>query len=87
VDLASAREFESEVMKAAATGKLTVIDLLACKYIDSTVIAVLIRANKQLGGRLRIAVLEHSLVDRVLQLTALRDILPVFPSLSQALSA
>ena len=50
-------------------------------------ISVLIRADKALGSRLRIAVREHSLVDRVLQLTALRDILPVFPSLSQALSS
>ena len=86
VDLSSARELESEVTKAAATGELVVIDLLACEYIDSTVISVLIRADKALGSRLRIAVREHSLVDRVLQLTALRDILPVFPSLSQALS-
>jgi stage II sporulation protein AA (anti-sigma F factor antagonist) len=86
LDLAVAGRLEEAI--ARCRGKETLIDLAGCEFIDSTGIAVIVRAGRERardgGGRLVV----HSPTDqvlRVLEITGLTDIGLVFASRDEAL--
>jgi anti-anti-sigma factor len=63
-----------------------VLDLAAVTFLDSTTINVVLRAHGVLGPRLRLAALSP-FVERVLGITGISDLLPVFPTVGEALEA
>ena len=85
IDIYNAPAFEAEV-ESAARSPFVVIDLSDCHYMESSGIAVLIRAYKRFGARLRIVVAAGSNIERVLRMTNLREKLPVAASRDEALA-
>ena len=66
-----------------------VIDISACRYLDSAAIEVLFDLSRRLGRRrqeLRIVMPPSSPLKRVIELTEIRTAAPVFESLDSALS-
>jgi anti-anti-sigma factor len=84
VDLATAPELERRVDQLTGPRRC-VLNFADCRYIDSSTLAVLIRAFRRLGDHLRIVVPLHSRVERVLGLAGLHDVLPIVPSMERAL--
>ena len=82
LDVFNAGAFE-EALDRASGGKLVVVDLRQCRYIDSASISVLIRARKKTGDKIRI-VANGGSVRRVLSLTHLEDVIPVVSSREEA---
>ncbi len=67
---------------------LTVLDLGAVTFMDSSAINVLVAANRDAsaaGGRLRMAALSGP-VQRVVEIVGLDTIIPCYPTLAQALT-
>ena len=90
IDMASADRVGQQLGAAFAPGVKTVIaDMTATRFCDSSGISVLVRAHKQAaanGTQLQLVV--HSqVVLRSLRLVQLDDLLPIYPTLSQALAA
>lgn len=77
VDLALASEFEAAVATAAESGMGISINLAACSYIDSSILAMLILQAKKHQGRLGIVLPTSGAVQRLFQMTSLADVLPV----------
>jgi len=85
LDLVSAPEFESHMVKSVRIGKGLIVNLLGCKYIDSTALAALVRAQKVVGSRLRVVITQGSNVDRVFKITAMKQYFPVSYQLEHAM--
>ncbi|HTJ25656.1 MAG TPA: STAS domain-containing protein [Candidatus Limnocylindria bacterium] len=85
VDIFTAPDLESAIAASVRIGRLLVVNLLECRYIDSTVIALLMRAQKALGNRLRVVSAETGTVRRVLTLTEVDRVLRVTSTLADAL--
>ncbi|MFF4729994.1 STAS domain-containing protein [Streptomyces mirabilis] len=87
VDLDNAGELD-EALAAAGRARpgAVVLDLAAVTFLDSTTINVVLRAHGVLGPRLRLAALSP-FVERVLGITGISDVLPVFPGVGEALEA
>lgn len=67
---------------------VTVLDLGAVTFMDSSAINVLVAANRDAtaaGGRLRMAALSGP-VQRVVEIVGLDTIIPCYPTLAQALT-
>lgn len=84
VDLSTAHELEGEVDLLLPPDRC-VIDLSECRYIDTSTIAVLIRAFRRLGNHLRIVVPLRSHLERIFGIAGLHDVLPIVPTLERAL--
>jgi anti-anti-sigma factor len=80
LDLASASEFEAAIAVTAEPGQKVRIDLEPCNYLDSTVLAVLIRAYKNYANRLSIVLPATGAVARIFEMTSLADVLPTVPA-------
>lgn len=88
IDLAVASQLEQALERAGPQYRKVLIGLQDCEFIDSTAIAVIVRAHQRLAaeGR-RVAVYgAASQVHRVLWVTGLIENGLVFPSLDEALS-
>jgi anti-anti-sigma factor len=85
IDIFSAPELESAIAGSVRIGRLLIVDFLECRYIDSTVVSILVRAHKALGAHLRIIAPPTGTVRRVLTLTAVDRILRIDTDLSGAL--
>ncbi len=88
IDLAVADELKATLDPAMQGNQLVVVDLSECDFIDSTGIAILVTAQKQLaeqGGRLALCSPADQ-VRRVLDLSGLTNHGLVFDSLDAALS-
>lgn len=95
LDLSTASDLERPLEDAVASGDATVlIDLTECEFIDSTGIALIVRAWQRLdrtadgdgNGRVGIAS-ENNQVRRVLEITGLELSIPIHKSRDQALAA
>jgi anti-sigma B factor antagonist len=75
LDLANAGTAEAEVAAAMADGTAVVIDMRGLEFIDSTGIAMLVRAIQKDGGagRLTFVPSEFAAVDKVLELTGVGE--------------
>jgi anti-sigma B factor antagonist len=89
VDLAVADQLKEAVERAAADHDQILIGLQRCEFIDSTAIAVIVRAHNQMAAQgQRIAVYGCSMqVRRVLSITGLTQNGLVFESVDDALAA
>jgi anti-sigma B factor antagonist len=90
IDMASAGRAGQQLGSAFTPGVSTVIaDLTATTFCDSSGISMLVRAHKQAAAnntQLRLVV-PSAAVLRALTLVGMDDLLPIYPSLSQALAA
>jgi anti-anti-sigma factor len=90
IDMANADRAGQQLGSDIAPGVRTVIaDMTATRFCDSSGISMLVRARKQAaanGTELRLVVASPAVL-RTLTLAGLDDLLPTYPSLSQALAA
>jgi anti-sigma B factor antagonist len=90
IDMASAGRVGQQLGSAFTPGVRTVIaDMTATTFCDSSGISMLVRARKQAAAnntQLRLVV-GSAAVLRALTLVGMDDLLPIYPSLSQALAA
>ena len=96
LDLGTAPQLEGPLEEALATGSGLLIDLSACEFIDSTGIALLVRAWQRLDGEPGDGVGEnggfalcglYDQVRRLLELSGLSNSLSIHPSREEALAA
>jgi anti-anti-sigma factor len=88
LDVSGAGGIERALAGAAAPGSRVIVDLAELTFIDCRCVAVLASAWKQArqaGGDLLLAS-PRGLVLRILSLTGLIDLLPVFASVAEASS-
>jgi anti-sigma B factor antagonist len=90
VDMANAGRVGQQLGSAFTSGVRTVIaDMTATTFCDSSGISMLVRAHQQAAAnkaQLRLVV-PSTTVLRALTLVGMDDLLPIYPSLSQALAA
>lgn len=95
LDLSTAAELEPSLEEIVSSGDAALlIDLTECEFIDSTGIALIVRAWQRLdgagnaGGRGRVAVCTgNDQVQRVLDVTGLQSSIAVFEDREAALTA
>jgi anti-anti-sigma factor len=83
---ADAEAFESMIVGAIRIGRLVIIDMCECSYMDCATIGVLVRAAKNLRELLHIVLPKHSQGYRMLELTGLVRPLQIHETLEDALS-
>jgi anti-sigma B factor antagonist len=90
IDMANAGRAGRQLGSACTPGVRTLIaDMTATTFCDSSGISMLVRAHKQAAAnktQLRLVV-PSTTVLRALTLVGMADLLPIYPSLSQALPA
>jgi anti-sigma B factor antagonist len=94
LDLSTAPGLEKPLDDALGAGDTTLlIDLVECEFIDSTGIAMIVRAWQKLdsangdgGGRLVICS-QNDQVQRVLEISGLDQSIPIYPSRDEGLLA
>jgi anti-anti-sigma factor len=95
LDLSTAPELEGPLDEAIAAGDASVVvDLAECEFIDSTGIALIVRAWQQLdrgaegGGTGRVVICSYNdQVRRVLEITGLELSIPLHRTRDEALAA
>lgn len=92
LDLGTAPELEGPLEDAIAAAEPLLIDLSDCEFIDSTGIAMIVRAWQQLGDgdsepRRVVICSGNEQVRRVLEITGLEDSIAVYGSRDEALAA
>jgi anti-anti-sigma factor len=90
IDMANADRVGEQIGSSLTPGVRTVIaDMTATRFCDSSAVAMLVRAHQQAAANrtgLRLVVLSTAVL-RTLRLVRLDHLLPIYPSLSQALAA
>lgn len=87
LDMNTATQLERELEVPLKANSSLLIDLSRCEFIDSTGIALLVRAWQQLGEDRRFALCGVSnQVERVLDVTGLDTTIPTHPSRRDALA-
>jgi anti-anti-sigma factor len=92
LDLSTAPELEGPLDQALETDEGSVlIDLTQCEFIDSTGIALIVRAWQRLQngdhGRSLVLCSQNDQVRRVLEITGLELSIPVHPTRDEAMAA
>jgi anti-anti-sigma factor len=92
LDLSTAPTLEAPLEEALESGEGSVlIDLSQCEFIDSTGIALIVRAWQRLAGgengRTLVICTENNQVRRVLEITGLEFSIPVHLTRDEALAA
>ena len=89
VDLSNAQAVKSELFDAVPnTASSLVLDLSETKHIDSSGVQLLFELAHRLGNRgqrLDVIVPDSSLVRRILELTEVHQVVPLFTSVDAAL--
>lgn len=87
LDMNTAPQLERELQgPVSEPGSPLLIDLSRCEFIDSTGIALLVRAWQQLGGSFALCGVSAQ-VQRVLDITGLEESMPTHASREQAIAA
>jgi len=88
LDMNTAAELEQELAEPLAAADATLlIDLSECEFIDSTGIALIVRAWQELDGDSRFALCGvGDQVERVLDITGLETAIPSHPNREEALA-
>jgi anti-sigma B factor antagonist len=84
IDIYTAPQFEAELSKGYATPRHVIIDLRECRYIDSSAISTLHRANRKCGGRLQIVIDSDCNVKRILDITQIDKVIPTHETVEDA---
>ncbi len=84
-DLSHASQLEESIQGAGeAANGLIILDFTRCRFVDSTILGVLLRQYDALGPRMRFVVPKGSPVRRVLDLTNLTEQLRVIETVDDA---
>jgi anti-sigma B factor antagonist len=90
VDISTSPDLREALATVVSGGsRAIVVDLSAVRFVDSTALGVLVGAYtavRNAGGRLAV-VNDHPAVLKVMQITALHDVLGVRPTLADAVTA
>ncbi|MGH9291387.1 MAG: STAS domain-containing protein [Acidimicrobiales bacterium] len=90
IDVSTAPELRDRLLRTAHDGHSTVVvDLSEVTFLDSTALGVLVSGLKRFraaGGDLRLVVTGRS-VSKVLEITGLVEVFPIFETVPAALSA
>jgi anti-sigma B factor antagonist len=89
LDLAVAGLLDAELASIGADHAGVVIGLGGCEFIDSTGIAVILRARRRFmeEGRFLAVCCPHDQTERILEITGLTDNGPVYATMEEALAA
>ena len=91
IDVTNSAQIYERLVAALAPGVGVVIaDLTSTSFCDSSGVHAIMHAHEQAaarGIRLRLAVSPGGTVPRVLQLTGVDSLMPIYPSLQDAMSA
>lgn len=89
VDLASADTFRESVAEGVASGEVFVLDLDGVTFMGSLGFSVLVDTHRETERRnIRWAIVAGNCpVSRPLRITGLEQILPIYPSVPEALAA
>jgi anti-anti-sigma factor len=79
LDLSAAAELEASLGLVAESCGLLRLDLTACRYFDSTIIGVMIRALKRWKERFAIIIPPEHLMRRTLSVAGVLATLPIHP--------
>lgn len=89
IDVTNSSQVHDQLVAAMGSGvDVVIVDLTATSFCDSSGVHAIMSAHQAAvsrGLQLRIAISADGPVDRVLQLVGVSRVLPVYPSLSQAL--
>jgi anti-anti-sigma factor len=77
IDIASVAQFRTALDSAIAAGKPIVVDLSACKYLDSTGISTLVSAH---NAKVDIGVIASRQAAKLLDIVGLTTLLHVTPA-------
>jgi anti-anti-sigma factor len=77
LDMSNAASFASELERLEASGASVTVDFSELEFIDSTGIAILVRAHRRLGDRLAVVPSRAHAVARVFSVTGLDERLPL----------
>jgi anti-anti-sigma factor len=87
VDLGNAGQLAEAIAQAAlARPDAVVLELAEVRFADSTTVNVILQAYAAHGARFRLAALSP-FVERVLEITGVLDVLPVYATAAEALEA
>ena len=90
VDMSNAAYVRDQLIASIPNDALAlVVDITACRYLDSAAIEVLFDVSRRLGRRrqeLRLVMPPDSPLRRVIELTEVHTAAPVYESLDEALS-
>jgi anti-sigma B factor antagonist len=90
-DISTVPHLQAALNRVFETGTSIVLDLSDATFIDSSVIRTLLaahqRAQATTGEQLAIVAPEHSFAGRVIELTGLKRLLPLYPTKPAALDA
>ena len=90
VDLYTAPTLDAELTRVVSSGvTAVVVDLTGVEFLDSTGLSVIVKALKRVreaGGTLSVVVASER-VAKVFRITGLDQILPVHPTLAEALGS
>jgi anti-anti-sigma factor len=84
-DLSTAAELREAVSSALGSQPRIVFDLSTARYIDSTILTMLVNQKQLLADRMRVVAPAGGLVRRVLEVSGLIEFLGTEPTLSSAL--
>jgi len=71
LDFAAVPEFESALSRSVSLGRVLIVDLTSCTYIEASALGVLVRARIALGELLRVEVADGGIVHRVFEIAKL----------------
>jgi len=86
IDLQSAPEFSRALEVAAALSERVVVDLQDVRFMDSTGLGVVLRARGRDGHPSISLVRPPNVLRKVLYLTSLGEVLPIYPSRQDAIA-
>jgi anti-sigma B factor antagonist len=91
IDFTTAEQLRMVLLRAAARRQTTVVvDMTRTRFCDSAGLAVLVRAHRRAlaeGGELRLAIPADGAIARILAITRLDSVIPLFGSLEEALTS
>jgi anti-anti-sigma factor len=77
---------ESIIVGAIRIGRLVVVDMRECTYMDCAAIGIIVRAARDIGDLLRLVVPRRSQGYRMLDVTGLTRVLHVFDTIDAAMA-
>jgi anti-anti-sigma factor len=87
-DLSTKAELSVQLEQLVRTGERVIVDLSEAEYVGSAVVETLVRVDapaRQRGLRLTLQVGRAATVDRVVEVTGLRELLPIADSRQEAI--
>ena len=87
LDYLNSGQLDAAIARFTSQGtRNVIIDFTECRYIDSSVLSVIVRARKTLGDRLRLVIPPQSHIHRIFSIAGLERTLRIENTLAEALT-